>query len=82
MTSKILPNTKFFQHLPQHSTWYSIKSFLEINNTTIQLASFPFLLCPSLFVLQRPQNDEVVSRAEVLPEACLPLGFDTLLLRR
>ena len=63
-------DTKLFQHLPQHSTRYSIESFLETNKTTTQLASFSLLSCPSLFVYQRPQNEYIVSHAEVLSEAC------------
>ena len=46
----------------------------------MQLANFPFL--SSLFLLfnQRPQNEDVIACAEFFPEACLPLGFDIILL--
>ena len=47
-------DTKLLQHLPQHSTLYSIERFLEVNKTTKQLASFPFQSCLPLFVVQGP----------------------------
>ncbi len=71
-------DTKFLQHLPQHSTRYSIKRLPEVHEAAVQLASFSFR--PRLFFNQRTQNEYVVGRAEVFPGACLPLGFDSMLL--
>ncbi len=62
-------NTKLFQHLPQHSTRYSVKRFAEVHNAAVQLASFPFLSKLFIFINQRPQNEETTGRAEVFLEA-------------
>ena len=66
MTSRILPQTPSSSApaTAQHEVQY--RKLLEIDKTTIQLASFPFLLCPLLLVYQQPRNEYVVSRAEVL----------------
>ena len=45
----------------------------------MQFASFPFFSCLPLFVNQCLQYENVVGCAEVFSEACLPLGFDTVL---
>ena len=43
-------DTKLLQHLAQHSMWYSINRFFEVDKTAKQLASFPFQSFLPLFV--------------------------------
>ena len=63
--------------LPQQITISGSNACLK---STIKLATQPFLPCLPLLVYQCFENKDVISRAEVFSESCLPHGFDSVIL--
>ncbi|DBA92182.1 TPA: hypothetical protein ACH3X1_015895 [Trebouxia sp. C0004] len=68
-------NTKFLQHLPQHSTGYSIERFLKSTKQQYSLPAFPFCLdCFCLSISDLRMNILSVVRKSFLKPAC-PLAL-------